>query len=103
MFWRTEANSPHTCTYDVTVWLSRTTDNSNIFIRSREVRDNESRLYLAEKVKMPRTTKGHNYINFSWNSLKNKPGNLHIIPNQHIIFQDPSLSAFREILLTRSK
>ena len=44
-----EANSRHT--YDVTIWLSRTTDNSNIFIRSREVRDNESRLYLffAEK------------------------------------------------------
>ena len=40
-----EANSPHT--YDVTIWLSQTTDNSNIFIRSREVRDNESRLYLC--------------------------------------------------------
>ena len=39
-----EANSRHT--YDVTIWLSRTTDNSNIFIRSREVRGNESRLYL---------------------------------------------------------
>ena len=39
-----EANSRHT--YDVTIWLSRTTDNSNIFIRSREVRDNESRLYV---------------------------------------------------------
>ena len=39
-----EANSRHT--YDVTIWLSRTTDNSNIFIRSREVRDNESRLYI---------------------------------------------------------
>ena len=39
-----EANSRHT--YDVTIWLSRTTDNSNIFIRSLEVRDNESRLYL---------------------------------------------------------
>ena len=39
-----EANSRHT--YDVTIWLSRTTDNSNIFIRSREVRDNESRLYM---------------------------------------------------------
>ena len=38
-----EANSRHT--YDVTIWLSRTTDNSNIFIRSREVRGNESRLY----------------------------------------------------------
>ena len=48
-FWRTEANSRHTCTYDVTVWLSRTTDNSNIFIRSREVRDNESRLYIETK------------------------------------------------------
>ena len=52
---------------------------------------------------MPRTTKGHNYVNFSWNSLKNKSGNLYIIPNQHIIFQDPSLSTFRDILLTRSK
>ena len=39
-----EANSRHT--YDVTIWLSRTTDNSNIFIRFREVRDNESRLYV---------------------------------------------------------
>ena len=39
-----EANSRHT--YDVTIWLSRTTDNSNIFIRSREVRDSESRLYI---------------------------------------------------------
>ena len=38
-----EANSRHT--YDVTIRLSRTTENSNIFIRSREVRDNESRLY----------------------------------------------------------
>ena len=46
-----EANSRHT--YDVTIWLSRTTDNSNIFIRSREVRANESRLYaniFAEKM-----------------------------------------------------
>ena len=42
-----EANSRHT--YDVTIWLSRTTDNSNIFIRSREVWDNESRLYLCFK------------------------------------------------------
>ena len=25
---------------------------------------------LADKVKMPRTIKGHNYVNFSWNSLK---------------------------------
>ena len=33
-------------TNDVTIWLSRTTDNSNIFIRSREVRDNKSRLYF---------------------------------------------------------
>ena len=41
-----EANSRHT--YDVTIWLSRTTDNSNIFIRSREVRDNESRLYVND-------------------------------------------------------
>ena len=39
-----EANSRHTD--GVTIWLSRTTDNSNIFIRSREVRDNESRLYI---------------------------------------------------------
>ena len=39
-----EANSRHT--YDVTIWLSRTTDNSNISIRSCEVRDNESRLYV---------------------------------------------------------
>ena len=52
---------------------------------------------------MPRTTMGNNYNDFSWNSLKNKSGNLHIIPNQHIIFQDPSLSTFRDILLTRSK
>ena len=51
---------------------------------------------------MPRT-KGHNYVSFSRNSLKNKSGNLRIIPNQHIIFQDPSLSTFRDILLTRSK
>ena len=42
------ANSRHI--YDVTIWLSRTTDNSNIFIRSREVRDNESRLYLKRHV-----------------------------------------------------
>ena len=46
-FWQTEANSRHT--YDVTIWLCRTTDNSNIFIRSREVRDNESRLYRENK------------------------------------------------------
>ena len=59
--------------------------------------------YLADKVKMPRTTKGHNNVNFSWNSLKTKSGDLHIIPNQHIVFQDPSLSTFRDILLTRSK
>ena len=38
-----EANSRHA--YDVRIWLSRTTDNSNIFTRSGEVRDNESRLY----------------------------------------------------------
>ena len=46
-----EANSRHN--YDVTIWLSRTTDNSNIFIRSCEVRDNESQLYIdifAEKM-----------------------------------------------------
>ena len=43
------ANSwlPHT--YDAMVWLSRTTDDSNFFIRSREVRANESWLYLAHK------------------------------------------------------
>ena len=41
-----EANSRHA--YDITIWLSRTTDNSNIFIRSREVRDNESRLYFEK-------------------------------------------------------
>ena len=49
-----EANSRHT--FDVTIWLSRTTDNSNIFIRSREVPDNESRLYLLNMV---------NWISFS--------------------------------------
>ena len=31
-------------TRDVTLWLSRTTDNLNFFIGSREVRDNERRL-----------------------------------------------------------
>ena len=39
-----EANSHRT--YDLTIWLSLTTDNSNIFIRSREVRDNESQMYV---------------------------------------------------------
>ena len=29
---------------DVTLWLSRTSDNSNFFIGSREVRDKERRL-----------------------------------------------------------
>ena len=43
-----EANSRHA--YDVRIWLSRTTDNSNIFTRSHEVRDNESRLYLNSRV-----------------------------------------------------
>ena len=52
---------------------------------------------------MPRPTKGHKYVNFPWNSLKIKSGNLHIIPNQHIIFQDLSLSTFLDILLTRPK
>ena len=55
--------------------------------------------YLADNVKMPKTTKGNNYLEFSWNCLKktkkkNKSGNLHIIPNQHILFQDPSISTF---------
>ena len=40
-------------------------------------------------------------VSFSWNSLKNKSSNLHINPNQHILFQDPSLSTFRDIFLTR--
>ena len=31
--------------------------------------------------KMPRTTKGHNYVKFSWNSQKIKTGNLNIIPS----------------------
>ena len=44
-----EANSCQT--YDVTIWLSRNTDNSNIFIRSREVRDIESRLYIENIVR----------------------------------------------------
>ena len=52
---------------------------------------------------MPRTTKGHNYVNFSCNSLKNKSGNLHIIPNQHIIFQDPSLKYFSRHLADKVK
>ena len=39
-------------------------------------------------------------INIHGSKLKNKSGNLHIILNQHIIFQDPSLSTFRDILLT---
>ena len=38
---------PTTSTCDDTLWLSRTTDNSNFFIGSREVRDNERRLYFA--------------------------------------------------------
>ena len=37
---------PTTSTCDVTLWFSRTTDNSNFFIGSPEVRDNERRLYL---------------------------------------------------------
>ena len=37
---------PTTSTCDITLWLSRTTDNSNFFIGSREVRDNERRLYF---------------------------------------------------------
>ena len=42
--WHTMGTPRHT--RDVTLWLSRTTDNSNFFIGSREVRDNERRLYL---------------------------------------------------------
>ena len=56
------ANSRHTCTYDVTVWLSRTTDNSNIFIRSREVRDNESRLYSQIKIKISLSIPQHQQL-----------------------------------------
>ena len=67
--------------------------------------DDEYKVWRNKVIKMIQHAKKvqYRYINFSWNSLKNKPGNLHIIPNQQIIFQDPSLSAFREILLTRSK
>ena len=36
------ANSHHT--YDVTIWLSQTTGNSNIF-KYHEVQDNKSQLY----------------------------------------------------------
>ena len=53
-----EANSRHT--FDVTIWLSRTTDNSNIFIRSREVRDNESRLYSTSSLMSSKTVQAVN-------------------------------------------
>ena len=43
--WHTMGTPRHT--RDVTLWLSRTTDNSNFFIGSREVRDNECRLYVT--------------------------------------------------------
>ena len=49
---------------------------------------------------MRRTAKGRNLI-FSLNSLKIKPGNLHIIPTHYIEFQEPSLNTFQDILLTR--
>ena len=39
---------PTTSTCDVTLWLSRTTDNSNFFIGPHEVRDNERRLYCLK-------------------------------------------------------
>ena len=44
--WHTMGTPRHT--RDVTLWLSRTTDNSNFFIGYREVRDNERRLYFPE-------------------------------------------------------
>ena len=40
---------PTTSTCDDTLWLSRTTDNSNFIIGSREVRDNERGLYNLNK------------------------------------------------------
>ena len=65
-----EANSRHT--YDVTIWLSRTTDNSNIFIRSREVRDNESRLYLFRSpILDPLINNAPNYQLYIWCFLLN--------------------------------
>ena len=39
------ANSRHT--YDVTIWLLELLITRNIFIRSHEVRDNKSRLYMG--------------------------------------------------------
>ena len=45
--WHTMGTPRHT--RDVTLWLSRTTDNSNFFIGSHEVRDNERRLYSEYK------------------------------------------------------
>ena len=36
---------------------------------------------------MPRTTKGHNYVNFH-----EIPSKSNQVPNQHIKFQDPSLN-----------
>ena len=46
---------PTTSTCDVTLSLSRTTDNSNFFIGSREVQDNERRLYYI-------TVTNHGYV-----------------------------------------
>ena len=46
--WHTMGTPRHT--RDVTLWLSRTTDNSNFFIGSHEVRDNERRLYVVSSL-----------------------------------------------------
>ena len=58
---------------------------------------------LADKVKIPRIAKGHNYTNFPRNSLKIKSVHLHIIPNHDIKLQDPSLNTFLRCLADKVK
>ena len=48
--WQTVSALRHTC--DVTLWLSRATDNSDFFIGSSEVQDNKRRLYYQGSISL---------------------------------------------------
>ena len=46
-------------------------------------------------------SKGHNLVNISQNSLKNKSGHHNIDPDLYVKYQNPSLRGFQDIILKR--
>ena len=50
---------------------------------------------------MVKSKKGHDLLNISRNSLKNKQSHLNIDPKPYAIYENPSSSGSQDIVLTR--